>query len=138
MGAGCKAHENWPLHDLIYGMLCRPLRVCSSVPSLPVPSISRVECTVRSCRSPSQNADGYVLVSVVETLHARLHALETWKAKIKLPSTSCARKRRRLSAPERATSPWRRCSSKSEHRTTAITPATAAAVFFQQQDLLQL
>ena len=83
-------------------------------------------------------ADGYVPVSVVEALHARLHALETWKAKIKLPSTSCARKRRRLSAPERATSPWSRCSSKSEHRTTAITPATAAAVFFQQQDLLQL
>ena len=37
MHAGCKAHESCPLHDLIYGMLCRPLRVCSSVPSAPCP-----------------------------------------------------------------------------------------------------
>jgi hypothetical protein len=138
MDAGCKAHESWPLHDLIYGMLCRPLRVCSSVPSPPCPEhlSSRVHSTIMSLTLAK--ADGYVPVSVVEALHARLHALETWKAKIKLPSTSCARKRRRLSAPEQATSPWSRCSSKSEQRTTAITPATAAAVFFQQQDLLQL
>jgi hypothetical protein len=54
MDADSKAHESWPLHDLLYGMLCRPLRACSSAPSAPVPSISRVKYTVRSCRSPSQ------------------------------------------------------------------------------------
>jgi hypothetical protein len=113
-------------------MLCCSLRACSSVPSPLCPEylLRQVRSTIMSLTLTK--AEYYVPVSVVEALHDRLQALETWKARIKLPSTSCARKRRRLSAPEQATSSWSRCSSKSDHRTTA------AAVFFQQQDLLQL